>query len=460
MNLNTLKKIYFVGVGGIGMSALARYFNHLGVEVFGYDKTATTLTRKLEEEGIKIHYVDSVEMIPVGIEMVVFTPAIPDDHQELTHFRNRNFPIFKRAAVLGMISRSRKTIAIAGTHGKTTTSSIVAWILKYGGVDCTAFLGGIAQNFESNFVQGDSDWVVVEADEYDRSFLQLDPDISLITSMDADHLDIYGDKNQVEESFHEFIKKSKDNGLILLNQSLDPRLLNDEREALYERMVEFEKYGLNATTYSAENLTVEDGFFVFDIKSPVENIERIKFTLPGKHNVENATGAIAIAQQLGISGSDIKMALANFKGVKRRFDFIYRDEKRTYIDDYAHHPTELKAAIQAAKDLFPKRKITGIFQPHLYSRTRDFVDGFAAALDELDEVYLLEIYPARELPIPGVSSQIIFDKMKNPLKYLRNKEDLLKQLKVDDIDILMTLGAGDIDRFVEPIKALLKNAKN
>ena len=460
MNLvKSFNKIYFVGIGGIGMSALARYFNHLGVEVAGYDKTATPLTKKLEKEGINIQYFDKVEQLPRGIELVVFTPAIPDDNKILMHFRANHFTIVKRAAVLGMISNKKKTIAIAGTHGKTTTSSITTWVLRFGGVDCTAFLGGIAQNFESNFVQGESDWVVVEADEYDRSFLQLSADISLITSMDADHLDIYNTKDNVEESFREFIQKSKDNGFVLLNQQLDPNFSAAEKKAIESKGIEFGSYGLHAQGFAAKNLRVEDGFFVFDLESPVENIDNIKFTLPGRHNVENATGAIAIAQQLGVAAADIKAALATFKGIKRRFDFIIRRKDCVYIDDYAHHPVELAASIQAARDLYPSRKITGIFQPHLYSRTRDFADGFAKELDQLDEVILLDIYPAREKPIPGITSSVVFDKMKNLNKKLIKKEALLENLNLKEIEVLITFGAGDIDRFIEPIKELLENAE-
>ncbi len=447
MNLNELHKIYFVGIGGIGMSALARYFNGLGCEVHGYDKTETSLTRKLVEEGMKIHFEDAVEKIPEGVDLVIYTPAIPKNHKELNYFFDHNFPVKKRAEVLGIISRNRKTIAIAGTHGKTSTCAILTHLLRTAGIDCTAFLGGIAQNYQSNFIEGKSDWVVVEADEFDRSFLHLNPDYAAIMSMDADHLDIYGDKNQMAEGFTQFAGKLKKDGKVFLKYGLE---LNEKNDAV-------EIFGIDHGTYQSKNVSVEDGFFVFGFQSPIEHIEKIKFTLPGHHNVENATAAIAIAQQLGVKGEAIKKAMASFKGIKRRFEFVTRSERAIYIDDYAHHPTELNAAIQAARSLFPEKRITGIFQPHLYSRTRDFVDGFAEALNKLDEIILMDIYPARELPIEGVTSEIIFEKIKNPNKVLVTKKSLMNELKNSHFEILLTLGAGDIDTFVEPIKVLIAN---
>jgi UDP-N-acetylmuramate--alanine ligase len=447
LNLNDIHKIYFIGVGGIGMSALARYFNGLGYEVLGYDKTETVLTKKLVQEGIIIHYEDDLKYIPEQVDLVIYTPAVPANHKELNYFRANGFPVKKRAEVLGMISRNRQTIGIAGTHGKTTTSSILTHILKVGGVDCTAFLGGIAQNFESNFVAGESNWVVIEADEYDRSFLQLTPDYAVILSMDADHLDIYGSEDYMHEGFTQFAEKLKPEGSVFLRSGLE----------LKQNNVRIDSFGVEGGTYRSKNLRVENGYFVFDFESPIENIENIVFTLPGRHNVENATAAISVAQQLGIKGEAIIKALASFKGIKRRFEIIYRDEYITYIDDYAHHPTELSAAIEAARTLFPERKITGIFQPHLYSRTRDFVDGFAEALDRLDEIILLDIYPARELPIEGITSKVIFDKMKNPNKKMVAKSIVLDHLKAIEYEVLLTLGAGDIDTLVEPIKTLIVN---
>ncbi len=440
MRLEDLHKVYFVGIGGIGMSAIARYFNQLGIEIHGYDKTETTLTKKLVAEGMNIHYEENVNQIPENIDLVVYTPAVPKSHAELVYFWENDFPVKKRAEVLGIISRSKKAIAIAGTHGKTSTTSILTHLLKVGGVDCTAFLGGIAMNFESNFVQGESDWVVVEADEYDRSFLHLQPTIAAVLSMDADHLDIYGDIEEMHRGFHEFAKNSP---TVFVKNGLPLKEINGQTQFFY---------GLEKGEYRAENIRVEEAYFVFDFKSPIENIDGIRFTMPGFHNVENASVAIGIAQQIGVNGDRVREAMATFKGIKRRYEWIHRSEEMVYIDDYAHHPTELNAAIKATKALFPNKKILGIFQPHLYTRTRDFVDGFAAALDQLDQVILMDIYPARELPIEGVNADIIFNKMKLRHKKRASKTNLMKILKEEKIEVLLTLGAGDIDTFVEPIK--------
>lgn len=462
IRLSNIKKIYFVGIGGIGMSALARYFLLRGCEVHGYDRTETELTKALASEGMKIHYTDDVSYIPEGVDLVVFTPAIPKEHTELVYFQTHNFPVLKRSEVLGIISRGMKCIGVAGTHGKTTTSSIVTHILRTGGVDATAFLGGISLSLGSNFVEGKSDWVVVEADEYDRSFLRLSPDMAIITAIDPDHLDIYGDEENFRKGFRDFTRKLKNDGKVFPNVALG--LKGDTEDA--EKGIKYADYGVENGVYRSENLRVEDGFFVFDFKSPIENIDNIKFTLPGAHNVENATAAIAVAQQIGVTAESIKKALATFKGIKRRFDFIVRPQNTVrkdsfgegvvYIDDYAHHPTELSAAINAAKMLYPNRRIMGIFQPHLFTRTRDFQDGFAESLDMLDEVVLMDIYPARELPIEGVTSEILFNKMKNPNKVLTTKAELMNVLRDKQFDVVMTLGAGDIDTFVQPIKALIE----
>lgn len=426
------------------MSAIARYFNAIGIEVHGYDKTATTLTKKLEGEGIQIHYTDDLTKIPAVLDLVVYTPAVPDSLKELQHLRQSGKPILKRAAVLGLISRNRKTIAIAGTHGKTTTTTITTHLLREGGVDCSAFLGGIAQNYGSNFIAGESDWVVVEADEYDRSFLQLSPDIAAILSMDADHLDIYGDKESiVETGFKAFAGKLKEGGALWVRQDLQ------------EQFEVAHSFGLDKGEARSENIRVENGFFTFDYVGPKGRMEALQFTLPGRHNIENATVAITIALGLGVEAAAIRQALMSFKGIKRRFDMIVRNEKVVYIDDYAHHPTELKAAISAARQLFPGRKISGVFQPHLYSRTRDFADDFAQALDQLDEPILMDIYPAREQPIPGVSSEMLLDRMKNENKRCLKREEILPHLKANGVDVLLTLGAGDIDRLIEPIEKLL-----
>lgn len=450
MKLNDIKKIYFVGIGGIGMSALARYFMGLGIEIFGYDKTETVLTKTLEKEGMKVHYEDDVRHIPSGIDLVIYTPAIPKNHTELNYFWNNNYPVKKRAEVLGIISKNRKTIAVAGTHGKTTTSSVLTHILRVGGIDCTAFLGGIALNFQSNFVEGKSEWVVMEADEFDRSFLHLHPELAIISSMDADHLDIYGNKEAVQETFIKFAGQIKTTLYHKYDLPLHPSMNEN---------IDFCKYGIAEGNFKATNIRVENGFFVFDWNSPTHQIKDLKFTLPGHHNVLNATAAISIAKQLGCSDEKIREALLTFKGIERRFEFVLKTDKQVYIDDYAHHPEELNAAIHAAKTLYPNRKITGVFQPHLFSRTKDFADGFAAALDTLDEIILLEIYPARELPMEGVSSMIIFEKMKNNNKILIEKSKLFNTLetkkKENGLEVLITLGAGDIGAMVPDILRVL-----
>ena len=470
MQPDSLKKIYFLGIGGIGMSAIARYFNGSGCEIYGYDRTETTLTKKLVREGMKIHYEENPELIPPGVDLVVWTPAVPVEHAEWQFFKNAGTPMMKRAEVLGLISRTHRSIAVAGTHGKTTTSSMVAHLLHSGGIRCTAFLGGICENFGSNYVAGDSDWVVVEADEYDRSFLHLSPDVAVLLSTDPDHLDIYGDADRVMDTgFRAFLGKVKPGGRILMKADLAGDFEN----------MECQTFGLQKGDFSARNVRVQDGHFVFDFAAPASFVsgeaspatgrstersrscdemlwENMALPMPGRHNVENAAAALAVACQLGIGEEALRKGLATFKGIKRRFEMIYRDERCVFIDDYAHHPTELRSAIAAAKELLPGRKVTGIFQPHLYSRTRDFAEGFAAALDQLDEVILLDIYPAREKPIGGVSSAIVFDKMQNPNKVLIQKGEALAELAKRKIDVLMTLGAGDIDTLVEPIKELLK----
>ncbi len=446
MNITQLQKIYFIGIGGIGMSALARYFKAEGKEVCGYDKTETTLTRTLVAEGMSIHYEDDISQIPEGVDLVVYTPAVPQSLRELQYFKANDYTVLKRAEVLGLISRSRKTIAGAGTHGKTSTSSILGWILTSAGLGCSAFLGGIAQNFASNFVNGNGEWLVVEADEYDRSFLHLRPKLAIILSMDADHLDIYGSHDSIKEAFATFANYVDEEGKVFIKNGLESGIASAKATV--------DTYGIDCGSYRAENISVANGFIVFDVKTPVEDIDNIEFTMPGLHNVENATAAIAIAQALGVSGVAIKKALKSFKGIERRFEWVCRGE-RVYVDDYAHHPTELAVAIQAMKMLFPDEKITGVFQPHLYSRTNDFVDGFAEKLDLLDEIFLLDIYPARELPIPGVTSELIFNKMKSNRKRIVAKAQLLEILRKEKPKILITLGAGDIGAMVPDIKEIM-----
>lgn len=451
MNLDAVKSIYFVGIGGIGMSALARYFKKHGAAVAGYDRSETALTRALAADGIQVHYDDNPGLIPADVDLAVWTPAVPADHQELTWLRNNNIPLKKRSEVLGMISKSRRCVAIGGTHGKTTTSTMTMWLLRATGVDVTAFVGGISGNLGSNFIEGDSEWVVVEADEYDRSFLQLYPEVAVINSVDADHLDIYGDEASVRKSYEQFAAQTRPGGLLLLQS---PAVYEGKP---WQTEANVKTFGVESGDYRASNIRVESGFTVFDLETPGNGVfQGLKLPYPGRHNVSNASAAIAAALYAGADPARIPAALADFKGVKRRFEYIARTAKGTYIDDYAHHPAELEATIQAARSLFPDVKLTGIFQPHLFSRTRDFADAFAAALDKLDECLLLPVYPARELPIEGVSSEMILGKMTSTNKSVVQKTDLLAVVEDKQPELLITMGAGDIDLFVQPLKQLFE----
>ena len=452
MNFNDIKSIYFIGIGGIGMSALARFFKKHGADVHGYDRTETDLTRALVAEGMHVHYVDDVKFIPENVDLVVFTPAVPKDHAELNWFLERDYPVKKRAEVLGIISKAKRCIAIAGTHGKTTTSTMTAHLLRACGVDATAFVGGISLNLGSNFVEGASDWVVVEADEYDRSFLHLHPEIAVLNSLDPDHLDIYGTPEAVVESYKQFARQIKPGGKLIYRYGLP---LDDVAAELVGSGRHVFTFGIEEGYYEAYNVHVEDGQMAFGLKSTIFDWSDLRLNYPGRHNVLNATAAIAATLAAGGFSTELRAALADFKGVKRRFEYIVRTPELVYVDDYAHHPAELEAAISAAKMLWPTRKVTGIFQPHLYTRTRDFAAGFAAALDGLDECILLDIYPARELPIPGVTSEMIAGLMKNKNVTLTNKTDLLNVLKTKNLEVLMTMGAGDIDTMIEPIKLLV-----
>ncbi len=456
MKLSDLNTIYFLGIGGIGMSALARYFLAQGCTISGYDKTRTTLTEQLENEGIVIHYSENISNIPDSIKnlekgtLVVFTPAIPTDNKEFQYFAAKGIRLYKRAEVLGLISQNYFTIAIAGTHGKTTTSSMVAHVLSESGVDCIAFLGGICINFNSNLLLNNKAKImVVEADEYDRSFLTLSPTIALITSLDADHLDIYGDKNQMVESYAAFVDKIKPAGTLISKKQQLPHL-NKRTD------INYLSYSVaEPTDFFASKTEIAAGNYIVDINNQISITKEVILGFPGIHNVENAIGAFAIADTLGIDQQKIKAALASYKGVKRRFETHIKTKNLVYIDDYAHHPSELAMCIKSVKELYPDKKITGIFQPHLYSRTRDFVDGFAESLSLLDELILLDIYPARELPIAGITSQLIADKVTIANKCVVKKEQLLTYLSSKKIEVLLTLGAGDIDVFVQPIKELL-----
>jgi len=448
VKLGKLKRVYFLGIGGIGMSAIAKYLHYTGVSVFGYDKTKTKLTKSLEKHGMKIHYREDVKKIPEDIDLIVYTPAIPDENIEKKYLLTLGIPFMKRAEVLGWITKKKKTLAIAGTHGKTTTSAILTHLLRTGDIDCTAFLGGIAVNYKSNFVAGTSKIAVVEADEYDRSFLHLSPYAAVITSMDADHLDIYGDHEEMLDSgFRAFSKRVQEGGTLLLQNHLKLRK---------PKGVVKTSYGIDAGEARAENVYVKKGYFHFDYCAKNVQWTDLRFGLPGLHNIENAVAAISLARLVKVEEKSIRKGLASFKGIKRRFEFIVRKAHQVYIDDYAHHPTELKASIGAARMLYPDRKIAGIFQPHLFSRTRDFKKEFAVALDTLDEIILLPIYPAREMPIKGITSKTIFDLIKSKNKYVVEKKDLISFLQKREIDVLMTLGAGDIDTEIDNIKRILK----
>lgn len=448
--MKTKNNIYFIGIGGIGMSALARYFLANGHSVAGYDRTESELTAKLKLVGAEIHYADDIQMIPLSFTnkentTVVYTPAVPSGHSELTYFKENGFELLKRSQMLGRITEDTFCIAVAGTHGKTTTSTMIAHLLKDSGKRINAFLGGVAANYSSNLILDDiPEYTVVEADEFDRSFLTLKPNIAVVTSTDPDHLDIYGDHTEMKKTFQEFVDKIEPDGLLIQRKGLN---LKSE----------------NATTYAIDenadadtsNVHIENEAFHFDFEHNNDKYTDLILGMPGKHNVENATAAMVVSKELKISEDKIRAALQSFRGVQRRFQLISNTTSITYIDDYAHHPTEISAAIESAKMLYPNRKLTVVFQPHLFSRTRDFLEEFATSLTKSDEVILLDIYPARELPIEGVSSQVLLDKIKNENKALVVKETLVDFLMDKDLDVLMTLGAGDIDRLVAPLKHMI-----
>jgi UDP-N-acetylmuramate--alanine ligase len=461
VNLEDVNKVYFIGVGGIGMSALARWFNVNGCSVAGYDRTVTSLTNELIAEGIDIHFEDDVNKIPKEFKenkklLIVLTPAIPDDHSELNYFRNNGFEIKKRSEVLGMITKGMFTIAVAGTHGKTTTSSMIAHMLRCAEKDCAAFLGGITVNYNSNLLlnknKSSESMVVVEADEYDRSFLRLYPDIAVITSMDADHLDIYGDSGEFKKSFNDFVRQIKPSGHLFYRDNVEADLDDDIS-------VNKNSFGTKSGEFTANNIRIDNSEFVCDAEGPGIKIDGLRLALPGFHNIENALAAMSVGVKLGIPADTIREALGKFKGVKRRFEFIVKNEHIIYIDDYAHHPTEIEAFLTSVKALYRGRKLTVIFQPHLYTRTRDFLEGFAESLSIADKLILMEIYPARELPIPGVTSEVLLEKVKVNDKILVAKKDLLKELEITDTDILVTIGAGDIDQFIDPIKDFILKRK-
>jgi UDP-N-acetylmuramate--alanine ligase len=458
MKLDQYDSIYFLGIGGIGMSAIARWFKHKGLRVAGYDRTPTPLTHELIEEGMEIHFEDKIEFIPGYISkektLVIFTPAIPKNHVEHNYLKELGYTILKRSEVLGLLTKNYKTIAVAGTHGKTTTSSLIAHILKYAGKNMVAFLGGITANYESNLVMhgevNDDTLVVAEADEFDRSFLRLYPHTAVVTSADADHLDIYGDHLQMLSSYKEFISQINNRGNLIIHESI--ALLANEAEDLKK-----ETYGMSRGQFFAGNIVPisRDGFFEFDLIGFDKKIEKIQLGVPGFHNMENAIAAMLVALKFGIHEKTIREALASFRGVKRRFEYVIRKENLIYIDDYAHHPTEIEAFLRSLKEMYKGKKITVIFQPHLFTRTRDFAKEFSRSLSLADELLLMDIYPAREEPIPGVTSDMLFKDISSPVKIRCSKKDLLQRLEDMDVEVLATIGAGDIDTFVKPIKEML-----
>lgn len=448
-DLKNIQKVFFVGIGGIGMSAVARYFRHLGMEVHGYDKTRTELTQQLEKEGMHIHFADEVDLIPDGVQLVVYTPAIPKDHKQLNYFRDNGFTVLKRSEVLQIITADKFTIAVAGSHGKTTVTSMIAHILNHSGYGCTAFLGGIALNYHSNFVSGNNNVVVVEADEFDRSFHRLAPSIAVITAVDTDHLDIYGSRENIENAFLEFTQKVKLDGQVIANKHI-PILKRIEGRTVAT-------YGLSAADYHDNGMMIRNGGYHFDVDYPEGLLKNLELHMGGKHNVENALAAIAVALKLGIDHDKIKEAIKTFKGIHRRFEYIIKTDDLVFIDDYAHHPEEIRALISSVRELYPDWKITAVFQPHLFSRTNDLYKEFAAALELADEVVLMDIYPARELPVAGVTSALILNEMRIEEKSIIPSYILVEELSRKDLQVLLTIGAGDIDMQVKPIQqALLK----
>ena len=447
--LDTIKNIYFIGIGGIGMSALARYFVAKGCAVSGYDKTKTVLTEALTELGIHIHYEDDTSLIDTKADVVVYTPAIPASHSELTYYRDNGYEVVKRSDILGWITEGTVNICVAGTHGKTTVSTMVAHLLRDSGYGCTAFLGGIAANYNTNFWSSDNKIVVVEADEYDRSFLKLNPSVAVITSMDADHLDIYKTTEAFEDAFVSFSEKIKPGGILLAKKGL-------AREASFDTstLVTYSLNGNGASIY-AKDIRVVDGAYHFTIVAPNWQLEEMVLNMGGLHNIENALVAVAVAMHLSIEPQKIKAALANFAGVKRRFEYLIKTASQVLIDDYAHHPAELAALITGVRSLYPDQKLTLVFQPHLFSRTQDLCDGFAESLSAADQVVLLPIYPARELPIPGVTSEMIIGKMTHKNVLLLQKEELSAWIKTEAPKLLVMAGAGDIDVLIRTIKTEL-----
>ena len=456
MEAKDIKAVYFVGAGGIGMSAIARYFIHRGLVVAGYDKTPSDLTRQLEKEGALIHYEENVDVIPDACKdskhcLVVYTPAIPAEHQELVYFQTNGFEVQKRAQVLGTLTRQMKGLCVAGTHGKTTTSSMCAHIMHQSHLDCNAFLGGITKNYGTNYIVSDSEYVVIEADEFDRSFHWLTPWMSVITATDPDHLDIYGTKEAYLESFRHYTELIQSGGALIVHRDLEMK------EHLQNGVRRYD-YALNEGDFHAENIRIENGEITFDFVSPIESVKDVKLGHPIPINVENGIAAMAMAQLAGCTAEELREGMKTYGGVDRRFDFKIKTDKLVFLSDYAHHPKEIYQSARSIRQLYQNRHITAIFQPHLYTRTRDFYQDFAEALSQLDEVILTEIYPARELPIEGVTSQLIYDRLAPGVeKHLINKADVLPMMKSRDFDVLIILGAGDLDVQVPEMTKILES---
>ena len=457
MELNDIKAVYFVGAGGIGMSAIARYFLRRGVVVAGYDKTPSALTEQLEREGMLIHYEENVDEVPHACRnrestLVIYTPAVPAGHKELVHFREKGFDVEKRAQVLGMLTRTHKGLCVAGTHGKTTTSAMCAHIMHQSHVDCNAFLGGITKNYASNYILSkESDYVVIEADEFDRSFHWLRPWMSVITSADPDHLDIYGTKEAYLESFSHYTGLIQPGGALIIHTGLELRRRVQEGVKVYE-------YSRDSGDFHAENVVIANGEITFDFVSPVENVPGIRLGQPVPVNIENSIAAMAMAQLCGCTAEELKYGMKTFRGVDRRFDFKIKTDRIVFLSDYAHHPKEIRQSAMSIRELYRDKKITAIFQPHLYSRTRDFYKDFAESLSLLDEVVLCDIYPAREEPIPGVTSQLIYDNIApNVKKVMIHKEDVPAYVRDNDFEVLVVLGAGDLDNYVPEIEKILSS---
>ncbi len=460
MSMQEPHTVHCIGIGGIGMSALARYFHYKGAQVSGYDATPTAMTDALQQEGIPVHFKDDPACLPDVLAeenkkniLIIRTPAVPDNSRELTWLRENGFTVRTRAQVLGHLTRDRFTVAVAGTHGKTTTSTLLAHLLRDSGMPCEAFLGGISVNYNSNLLVDEKAQVtIVEADEYGRSFLELAPDIGVITSVDADHLDIYGTTKALEDAFREFAGKLKPKGKLILREGVQTKLGLDGITYSIEE---------NKGDYRAETVRVEEGKFVFDLRTSNEHVEMLSSVLPGRYNIENAVAALAVAMELGVDRGQFRRALASFRGIRRRFEYRVKSPDLVYIDDYAHHPVELRSCIEAVRELYPGRKLTGIFQPHLFSRTRDQLDGLARSLEGLDDLLLLEIYPAREAPIEGVDSNLLLEKIKLKNKKLLKRGQVVEELEERELEVVLTLGAGNIDQLVDPLtKMLLKRLKN